>query len=316
MKKIILTLFGCLFLVTSQAQQDPQYNLYQFNQMVINPAYAGARDAIAVILDVRKQWVSFPGAPTTLGFSVHAPVLNNKVGIGLSAVSDQIGAKSVTGAYGNFAYIAKLNNKCKLSFGLRAGYLNYKFNFSKVNYKDANETTLTDLSNTNKGVMDIDAGLFLKTNTFFVGLSATHLTQAKIYTQNYESTNASTGITSNFTSSYALNSHLFFVMGKAFAVNENFVFSPSVMVKSVAGTAMADVNLNFLLKKRLWLGAFFKQGYGAGALIQVYATDKLRIGYSYDTGIGSKRLLGASHEVMLGFDFGNYKSKTLSPRFL
>ena len=161
-----MTYLGCLLFIIVRAQQDPQYNLYQYNQMVINPAYAGARDAIAVVMDIRKQWVSFPGAPTTLGFSIHAPVLNNKVGLGFSAVSDQIGAKSITGAYGNFAYLLKLNNKYKLSFGLRAGYLNYKFNFSKVNYKDADETAITDLSNTNKGVVDIDAGLFLRSNTF------------------------------------------------------------------------------------------------------------------------------------------------------
>ena len=34
--------------------------------MSINPAYAGAREAIAIVMDMRKQWVSFPGAPTTM----------------------------------------------------------------------------------------------------------------------------------------------------------------------------------------------------------------------------------------------------------
>lgn len=28
------------------AQQDPQYSQYMFNQMVLNPAYAGSKDAI------------------------------------------------------------------------------------------------------------------------------------------------------------------------------------------------------------------------------------------------------------------------------
>jgi type IX secretion system PorP/SprF family membrane protein len=315
MKKIIITLFGCLFYMASQAQQDPQYSLYQFNQMAINPAYAGARDAVAVVIDARKQWVSFPGAPTTLGFTVHSPLANNKIGLGLNVVSDQIGAKSVTGAYGNFAYILKLNNKFKLSFGLRAGYLNYKFNFSKVNYKDANETTITDLANTNKGTLDLDAGLFLKSNSFFMGLSASHLNRAKIYSADYTSL-TSNGTTQNYTANYVLNTHLFFIIGKAFAFNENFVFSPSIMVRSVSAQRSADVNLNFLIKQRIWLGVYSRLGYGAGALIQVYATDKLRIGYSYDTGLGSQRLLGSSHEIMIGFDFGKYKSKTLSPRFL
>ena len=298
-----------------KAQQDPQYSLYQFNQLAINPAYAGAHDAIAVVIDARKQWVSFPGAPTTLGFSIHSPVLNNKVGLGLNVVSDQIGAKSTTGAYGNFAYILKLGNKSKLSFGLRAGYLNYKFNFSKVNYKDANEASLADLSNVNKGTVDIDAGMFLRTNTFFMGISATHLNKAKIYSQDYTSLNSSGG-TQSYTSNYILNPHLFVIVGKAFSINENLVFSPSIMIRKVNTTATGDLNLNFFIKQKLWLGAYIRNDYGFGALFQVYATDKLRIGYSYDTGLGSKKRLGSSHEIMIGFDFGNYKSKMVSPRFL
>lgn len=304
-----------VFAFIANAQQDPQYGLYQFNQMAINPAYAGARDAIAVVADVRKQWVGFSGAPTTLGFTVHSPILNNKAGVGLNMISDQIGAKSITGAYGNFAYILKLGNKYKLSFGLRAGYLNYKFNFSKVNYKDANESTISDLANTNKGTFDADAGVFLKSNSFFMGVSATHLNQAKIYSKDYTSINSS-GVVQNYTSTYVLNPHLFVIVGKAFSFGDNLVFSPSIMLKSVSSNFSGDVNLNFLVKQKLWLGVYHRSGYGLGALVQVYATEKMRIGYTYDTGLGSQKRLGSSHEIMIGFDFGNSKSKMLSPRFL
>ncbi len=316
MKKIIFLVIITLLVKPLISQQDPQYSLYQFNQMAINPAYAGARDAIAVVVDMRKQWVSFPGAPTTLGATIHSPILNNKAGVGVNVFSDQIGAKSVTGVYGNFSYIAKLSNRLKLSFGLRAGYLNYKFNFNKVTYKDANEVTSADLANTNKGALDIDAGLFLRSNTFYMGLSTTHLNGAGIYSKDYTVTNTVTGISQNVNTTYAMRSHLFFIMGKAFAMNENFVFSPSIMVRYVSAKASTDLNLNFLIKQRIWLGVFVRGDYGAGALVQVYATDKLRIGYAYDSGLGAKKILGSSHEIMLGFDFGNYKAKTLSPRFL
>lgn len=298
-----------------KAQQDPQYSLYQFNQLVINPAYAGARDAIAVVMDARKQWVGFDGAPTTIGVSIHSPLLNQKLGGGLNLMSDQIGAKSITAAYGSFAYILKLSNRTKLSFGIRAGYLNYKFDFSKVNYKDATETTINDLSNANKGTLDIDAGLFLRSNSFFAGLSATHLNQSKLYTAEYTSLNAS-GTTQNYTTSYVLNPHLFFVLGKSFSFSDNFSFSPSINLRHIRAQNSLDINLNFFLQKKIWLGVYHKFDYGFGGLLQIYATDKLRIGYSYDTGFGGKKRLGASHEIMLGFDFGKYKSKTLSPRFL
>jgi type IX secretion system PorP/SprF family membrane protein len=315
MKHYIMICFLMAFMKPLIAQQDPQFSLYQFNQLSVNPAYAGARDAIAVVADMRKQWVSFPGAPTTLAFTAHAPVWNNKMGVGINVLSDQIGAKSTTGVYGNVAYIMKLSNRLKLSFGLRAGYINYRFNFNKVNYKDPNEASAAEFSTINRSAADIDAGLYLHSNSFFVGISSTHINGARLYNKDYSVTGLS-GQTQNLNASYVLIPHFFLTAGKAFSLSENLVFSPSVMVRYVKTAVSADLNLNFLIHKRLWLGAFIKQSYGAGMLVQIYATEKLRIGYTYDAALGGKKLLGSSHEIMIGFDFGNYKTKTLSPRFL
>jgi hypothetical protein len=55
MKKITLILIVLASKLV--AQQDPQYNLYQFNPLIINPAYAGARDGIVGTASIRNQWV-------------------------------------------------------------------------------------------------------------------------------------------------------------------------------------------------------------------------------------------------------------------
>lgn len=315
MKKIIFStlVFSCLNIFS---QQDAQYSLYQFNQLVINPAYAGARDGIAAVIDARKQWVGFAGSPTTAAFSIHSAVLNKKLGVGINALSDQIGAKKVTGVYANVSYILKLNNKFKLSFGVRAGYSNYKFDFKNVSYKDqANETALTDLANTNRGTFDMDAGIYLKSNTFYVGVSATHLNNGVLYKNSFKMMNTAGNI-NDYTLNYSLMPHLFLTVGKTFVVSESFLISPSVMVKYSQYSPSVDVNLNFFLIKKLWLGAFYRSDYGVGALFQVYVTKQLRIGYSFDTGLGPRHVLGGSHELMLGFDFGQEKAKAVSPRFL
>ena len=138
-------------------------------------------------------------------------------------------------------------------FNLRAGYLNYNFNFSKVNYKDENETTVSDNTKTNGGNLDLDAGLFLKSNSFFAGLSITHLNNAVLYNANYTVTPTGSATPVFYNSNYQLNSHLFFVIGKSFAVNENFLISPSFMLKSVSTVQTLDLNLNFFLNKRVWI---------------------------------------------------------------
>lgn len=309
MKRIVT---GILLLsaVFGSAQQDPQYGLYQFNQMSINPAYAGTRDALAAVIDYRKQWVNFPGAPSTFVFSMHSPIMNKKMGLGFNAINDGIGAKNVSGAYANVSYIAKLSNKVKLSFGLRAGYVNYKFNYSQVNAKNLGDAVLADLSTTNRGGFDLDAGLFLKGNKFFMGFSATHLNHASLYNNSIVFND-----TTEYTFNYNLKTHTFFIMGYSFFINDNCTFAPSFMVKRSWNRVMSDVNLNFFIAKKIWFGVYAKTGYGVGMLFQVYATKNLRIGYSYDIG-GFKNKLGPSHEIMIGYDFDKNKAKTVSPRFL
>jgi len=313
MKRLII-IAALMTSLKGVSQQDPQYSLYQFNQMAINPGYAGARDAIAIVADVRKQWAGFDGAPVTGAFTVHSPILNNKLGVGINMVSDKLGPKKVTGIYGSVAYLLKIGNATKLSFGVRGGYAMYKFDFTNLRYKDNDENAYTDLNGANKGALDVDAGLYLRTNSFFVGLSATHLNKGVIYNKTFTSTTP--GGTGDYSLHYVQRPHIFLTIGNSFSINENFLIAPSLMVKSVAKKTTADLNINFFIVKKVWFGVFLRQGYGFGALFQAYVTNQLRIGYAFDAGLGKQRALGGSHEIMVGYDIKRPKAKMVSPRLL
>lgn len=69
MRKLIqlLVVTPMLLLLTAEpmfSQQDPQFTNYMYNTTVINPAYAGTRDALSVLALYRSQWVGLEGAPT------------------------------------------------------------------------------------------------------------------------------------------------------------------------------------------------------------------------------------------------------------
>lgn len=307
MKKqtILLLLIATKF---SFAQQDPQYSQYQFNQMVINPAYAGSRDALSVVVDARQQW-GFPGAPKTQAFSVHGPLKKKRVGLGLSGYADQIGPRSTVGLYGSFAYILPLTNKLKLSFGLRAGMVSYQFDWTKLNYENTIEQGAVNSLQQQHTVPDLDAGLYLKSNSFYSGFSITHLNAAKVYDEQIAPSS------SNF--KYTMTPHIFFIISKGFKAGENLVINPTIMIKAASGISSTDLNLNFLIKKKLWLGTFVRTGKTIGLLAQVYVTDKFRIGYTFDRSFDkTQKQLGNGHEIMIGFDFNTFKSAMLSPRYL
>jgi type IX secretion system PorP/SprF family membrane protein len=297
-----------LMTVSLSAQQDPQYNLYQFNPLVINPAYAGARDALQVIGAHRQQWLGFPGAPVTSCLSVHAPVFGRKLGVGLTVVNDEIGPRNVISAYGNIAYILKISEDMKLSFGVNAGYNRYQFNFTEISFKNG-EAPAELYQNVTPGTLDLNSGLLLRSKSFFVAVSASHLNNPNVYTYQPAATSAG-----EFT--YKLRTHYFVMAGYSFILGDNAVFAPTVMFKSLGTVNSADANMNFLLYKKLWVGAFYRYNYGVGGLVQYLVTSKLKVGYSYDTGLNQSGRLGGSHEVMIGYDFLPNRTHFINPRFL
>ena len=56
MKKVSL-IFFLVCSLQMLAQQDPQYSLYMFNGLSINPAYAGSDNGWVANLNYRNQWV-------------------------------------------------------------------------------------------------------------------------------------------------------------------------------------------------------------------------------------------------------------------
>lgn len=305
MKKLLI--FTCCLMSVCQifAQQDPQYSQYMFNQMAINPAYAGSKEAISAAAFIRSQWTGLEGAPKTQTLTVHGPMKKKKVGLGFSVVADQIGPKKSIGVLGSYAYRIPIKNG-KLSFGLRAGVFNYTYNWAEITYKDQGDVYNTN-NQTSTIVPTADAGLYYYNNTLYAGLSATHLYSGRL-----------TSISNLNGDDAKLSPHLFFTFGKAWSFSENLIFNPSCMIKATKGSPSSiDLNLSFMLKQRVWVGLSLRHTSNFVLYSQFNITDKFKLGYSYDYGFNKiGKVGGGSHEIMLGYDFNISKSKILSPRYL
>ena len=55
-KRILILLFILAGAAQLSAQQDPMYSMYMFNQLVLNPAYAGSREMLSATAISRRQW--------------------------------------------------------------------------------------------------------------------------------------------------------------------------------------------------------------------------------------------------------------------
>lgn len=310
MKKILLFIILICFLNKVEAQQDPQYTHYMYNMSVVNPAYATATPSVLNLGGLyRTQWVGAVGAPKTFTFFAHTPV-SESIELGLSLISDDIGdgAKKENNIFGDFAYVLQLNNKHRLSLGIKAGVTIFETNFNGFELESGSTSTDPAFDeNINRVFPNVGAGLFYFTDKYYVGLSAPNLLSTKHIEERQ-------GI-NRFGSE---NVHVFFTGGYVFQLNQDIKLKPSFMAKGVKGApGVVDVSANVLLYDKLEFGLSYRLDDAVSGLVNINITPNLRVGYAYDytiTNLGDFN--SGTHEILLLFDL-NFMKKGYdkSPRF-
>jgi type IX secretion system PorP/SprF family membrane protein len=311
-KRYLLAVSIFVSLVVS-AQQDVQYTMYRFNNLIFNPAAAGSRDALSVVGIYRWQWLNVPGAPRTGSFSVHSPLRNNNLALGLTFTNDRIGVTHTNKLEGNFAYRIPLGKakKVKLSLGVSAGVTNYRSKLTEVNTNGGAGTDPNFADNASLWLPNVGFGIYAYSQKFFVGVSVPNLLANSIQTKNQV---FQTGV--NDAHQYY---HLFVTGGYVFDLGEKVKFAPSVMMKYVPKYAPIDFdfNANFIFIDRIWLGASYRLSDSYGFMAAFNITPQLRVGYAYDLTVSPiSKFTTGSHEVMLGYDFDFDKKKIVNPRYV
>lgn len=307
-KLFFVTLVSLVSFLETQAQQDPHYTQYMYNMNVINPAYAGSKENLAIGLLYRKQWVNIEDSPTTFTATGHSPVGKN-VGFGLSAISDKIGPVNETNVYGDVSYTLNLGGEHKLAMGMKAGATFHKvglFDEVYANVPDPNDPAFSQ--NINKTYLNIGSGLFYYTNKYYLAFSVPNMLKSNHLDINRNGQNLKFG-------TEVL--HYFFTGGYVFQLNPNLKFKPFFMVKSAfSAPTSLDVSTNFLFFEKFELGATYRLQDSFGAMVNYKITDGLRIGYAYDHIVSDLKIATpSSHEVILLFDLNFPKKVSSSPRY-
>jgi type IX secretion system PorP/SprF family membrane protein len=309
MKKLfvlcLLTFSGTVLL----AQQEIMLSQYMFNQMVVNPAYAGSKPYASADALYRRQWVNFPGSPRTETFSIHSPIGLTNMGLGLGVAHDEIGVENNTDINISYSYHLKLNQRLKLGLGVRGGLTFYSANLDKLIYWDQNDQVFPQETQTNT-IPSAGAGAFLYNRLWYVGVSIPNLL----------STDPNRPLTINTDDIKLIQHkvrHYYLSAGYVFEINQDVVLKPSTLVKYTWNVPVeVDINVNALLMERLWLGASYRTGDAFVGLIGVNITKQLRLMYAYDfTMTDIKNYSDGTHEITLGYDFGYDILKMKTPRY-
>jgi type IX secretion system PorP/SprF family membrane protein len=292
-------------LTTARAQQDPQFSQYMFNLLAINPAYAGYAERISLKALSRHQWVGFDGAPATQTITGHSPLFMESFAIGGTLVRDQHGPITQYNLMADAAYRIFLSGS-KLAFGLRLGGNMLQGKFGELSPERQGDPVFQQSVQT-KLDPQFGFGVMWYSDRWFVGASTPKMLGTKFFDQD----------TLQFISPPGQRSHWFISAGYVFDLSMYTKFKPTVIFKTVDGAPLSfDLNANFLLYDKFWLGALYRHQDAVGAMAQYLLLDGLSLGYSYDLTLSTLRNYNTgTHEVLVGYEFGKRPGGIRSPRY-
>ncbi|BAV09308.1 type IX secretion system membrane protein, PorP/SprF family [Filimonas lacunae] len=192
---LLIIVTSGMMVVKAAAQVDPHFTQYYVHPAWLNPALTGMFEgeyrASAIY---RNQWSNLSNPFSTIGASVEVPT-NKNLNVGVSLINQRAGdgGYTYTTGYGNVSYTGLRfgkGNFQRIAIGLQAGFIQRKFNPSKMIFDDqwnpatgGLKPTQEAISNPSATAFDAGAGVLYfdatpgKRANVFAGFSASHINQ-------------------------------------------------------------------------------------------------------------------------------------------
>jgi type IX secretion system PorP/SprF family membrane protein len=287
---------------SANGQQRTQYTQYMFSGLVINPAYAGADDALSATFIDRHQWVGVDGAPSTQTLTLHGLNSKKRVGLGLTISNDKIGIHQNLTAQASYAYHLNVAAKSVLSFGLQGGVFHVRSDYGSLVSSGTPDPKLNGVR-INELFFDMGAGIYFRSPRLQAGISAPELLTKS------SSINDTTSISLKST-------NLLGFLKYRFALSPTWSMEPAVLLKYFHNVPVSvDASLLFVYKNVLAGGASYRRNESIACLLKINVTRQLQLGYAYDSPLRqTSGLSNGSHELMVQYLFRFERSGIKSPR--
>jgi len=301
----ILTL---IFLIKGMAQSDPVFTQYMFNSQAINPAYAGMWEKVGFTSLIRKQWAGIDRSPLTEMISLHSPMKNEFVGMGLNISNDRYGLENRLSIFGDYAYEVSITPRTRLRLGLKFGFLNYKNPLTQYKLYPDHEFDQAFAEDVDlKFLPNFGVGAIFYNEDYYISIAIPKLVKNDFQTNiNNYSTQA------EIRTLYLYTGYIFHISS-----TNNLVFKPTLMIRaSMEVPLQFDLSANFMLYDRLWLGAILRSGDAICFISQIILDNNFRLGFAMD--ITYNELFPyqfGTYEFTVGFDIDFYGRKYLRAKY-
>lgn len=289
-RKIYLTVFCLLSVMTARAQYDASFSQYWAVQPFYNPAAVGKDPKINIQAAYNMSLTGFTHNPKTMYIGADMPVqiLKTYHGIGVGIINDQIGLFRHQSISAQYAATVRLFGG-ELRIGAQVGLISENFDGSKLDLDDADDPAFIN-SEQNGSSLDIGAGLYYKHRNFYVGASAKHLNSPLI--ELGERNQIDIGMSYYFLGGCNIRTR-----------NPFFNIQPSCILRTDLTAYKADITLRGVYNKdgkRLEAGV----SYSPKTSYTIYLGGDfhgINLGYSYEIYTSALKIGNGAHELTLGY---------------
>ncbi len=283
MKRLIIIMVLIIQTAVGTSQQWPQSSFFVYDQMTVNPGYAGSQDGICVNVLARNQWLGFDGAPTTQKFDIHTPIklFGLEHGLGLSLFNDKVGFNNDINSTISYALLRSISiGKLGLGFGVSffSQTLNAKWDFPIYDFGSqtgsSTDSYIPNESSKGRIAMDLNLGTFYKGPNVFMGVSINNLFQSSL-----ESKSETTGI-----SAYSfLARHLHVLGGYNYQLADpRFELQPAIALTTTGRNTQLSLNTTLRYHNRIWTGIGYRTTDAIITFVGTEIIEGLNFGLSYD----------------------------------
>ena len=284
-----------VFASTSQvlAQDIPLFSQKLTNSFIYNPAMAGLEYGSAT-LSHRSHFSNVNGAAKDNFVSVHAPVVDHHIGVGVNLFSEKVNFVHNIFASAAFAYHIDLGSPGTLSMGLSGEYNSLGFDQNEV-IGDADDPVIAE----RQSRLDFSFGLNYQHRYFRLGVSSNRM--ASLFDIGNKAQ-----LLSGYYSAYAA--------GQLPVRGGTDLFEPTLSYRKLSEVSnIWNAGMYYTYNNLILAGLAYQKGDILSLTAGVKVVGKLWVGYSYEMiNTTYKTSLGSTSEITLRYDF---KENTYRDRF-
>jgi type IX secretion system PorP/SprF family membrane protein len=276
------------------AQDIPLFSQKLTNSFIFNPALAGHTFG-SITYSFKQNYNKVKDAPQNHFLSFHAPISNNRFGVGASVYQEDVTFLRNTYISSAFAYHIPITKLTSLSFGLSGEYNSFGIN------GDPDPGLLDeDLQSYRNGIKqyDFSFGTHFQNRFVKIGIASNRLSTTWIKDQDK-------AVLSNYFSGFA--------QGLIPIRGAEDLLEPYIGYRKLSDiNSIMDVGLYYTYSNKITLGAALRSGKVLSGTLALRPSKYLMFGYSREMITGNVGgFTGAANEFTIRYDFSDptYKER-------